>query len=320
MLKLDGVAVFVAIAETGSISAAARQLGQAKSVVSERLAELERTLGTRLMQRTTRKLSLTSDGLSFLPRAQRLLHEASQAIAEMAERRGSLAGPLRLSAPVSFGVLHLGPAIYAFLAENPGIELTLELDDRFVDVAADGYDAVLRHGPIVDGRLVAKRLATTRRILVASPAYLAQHGTPRCVADIEKHCGILYTNRDADWRFQAADAEWTIVRPRTALRVNNGIIMRDAAAAGLGITLLPTFFVHEQLASGVLCQIDIGVEAEGAELFLAYPRDRTVSAKILALIDSLRRSFGEPPYWDIRPPAHPPVSSATIDGCAAGTP
>jgi len=298
MLKLDGVAVFVAIAETGSISAAARRLGQAKSVVSEKLTELERTLGSRLMQRTTRKLSLTSDGHSFLPRAHRLLHEASAAVAEIAERRGSLTGPLRLSAPVSFGMLHLGPAIYAFLAEHTGIELTLELDDRFVDVAADGYDAVLRHGPIVDSRLVAKRLATTRRVLVASPEYLARHGVPICLSDIEKHRGILYTNREADWRFWAGDAG-VIVRPQAALRVNNGIVMREAAIAGLGITLLPTFFVHEQLASGTLRRLEIGVEAEGAELFLAYPRDRSVSAKILALVDSLRRSFGDPPYWNL---------------------
>lgn len=309
MLKLDGVAAFVAIAETGSISAAARRMGQAKSVVSERLAELERTLGTRLMQRSTRKLSLTNDGLSFLPRAHRLLHEASQAVAELAERRGSLVGPLRLSAPVSFGVLHLGSAIYAFLAEHPGIELTLELDDRFVDVAADGYDAVLRHGPIVDSRLVAKRLATTRRVLVASPAYLARHGVPLCVPELETHGGILYSNREADWRFRDAGG-WITVRPRTTLRVNNGIVMRDAALAGLGITLLPRFFVHEQLASGALRQLDIGVEAEGAELFLAYPRDRSVSAKIVALIDSLRRSFGDPPYWDAGGTQQPPEDSS----------
>jgi DNA-binding transcriptional LysR family regulator len=146
MMKLDGIAAFVATAEAGSISAAARRLGNAKSVVSERLAELERSLGTRLIQRTTRKLSLTEDGHTFLARAQRILFEASEAAAEMAERRGTLVGPLRISAPVGFGVLHLGPAIYRFLAAHPGIDLALELDDGFVDAAADGFDAVLRHG------------------------------------------------------------------------------------------------------------------------------------------------------------------------------
>jgi DNA-binding transcriptional LysR family regulator len=297
MIKLDGVAAFVATAEAGSISEAARRLGNAKSVVSERLAELERSLGTRLVQRTTRKLSLTQDGHIFLPRAQRILFEAVEASSEMAERRGTLVGPLRISAPVGFGVLHLGPAIYAFLAEHPGIDLTLELDDRFVDAAADGFDAVLRHGPVGDNRLVAKRLSTSRRILVASPCYLERNGTPTSLSDLGGHCGILYANRDADWRFSGRDG-WTVVRPRAALRVNNGLVMRDAAVAGLGLTLLPTFFIHAELAAGSLVPVDMGVEAEGADLYIAYPRDRSASVKIVALTDSLRRSFGDPPYWD----------------------
>ena len=297
MMKLDGVAAFVATAEAGSISEAARRLGNAKSVVSERLAELERALGTRLVQRTTRKLSLTQDGHTFLPRAQRILFEAAEASSEMAERRGTLVGPLRISAPVGFGVLHLGPAIYAFLAEHPGIDLTLELDDRFVDAAADGFDAVLRHGPVGDNRLVAKRLSTSRRVLVASPLYLERNGTPTSLSDLEGHCGIMYANRDADWRFSGPDG-WTVVRPRAALRVNNGLVMRDAAVAGLGITLLPTFFIHAELAAGSLVPVDLGVAAEGAELYIAYPRDRSASVKVVALTGSLRRSFGDPPYWD----------------------
>ena len=300
MMKLDGIAAFVATAEAGSISAAARRLGNAKSVVSERLAELERLLDTRLIQRTTRKLSLTEDGQTFLPRAQRILYEAAEGAAEMAARRGTLVGPLRLSAPVGFGVLHLGPAICRFLADHPGIDLTLELDDRFVDAAADGFDAVIRHGTIADTRLVAKRLATSQRILVASPAYLAQHGVPQSVADLEAHCGILYANRDADWRFASADG-WTVVRPRAALRVNNGLVMRDAARAGLGITLLPTFFAHADVATGALVRIDIGCAAEGAELYIAYPREHSASAKIAALTLSLKVAFGDPPYWDLPP-------------------
>lgn len=296
MIKLDGISAFATIVETGSISAAARRLGHAKSVISERLAELERTLGTRLIQRTTRKLSLTEDGHAFLPRAQRILREATEASAELAERRGTLTGPLRISAPVGFGILHLGPALYAFLKEHRGIDLMLELDDRFVDAAADGFDAVLRHGPVGDSRLVAKRLAISRRVLVAAPGYLSAHGTPGSVEEIERHCAILYSNRDADWRF-GGDGAWVVARPRAALRVNNGLVMRDAAIAGLGIALLPLFFVHEQLASSALQAIDVGPQAEGAELFIAYPRDRGASAKVLALVESLRASFGDLPYW-----------------------
>lgn len=298
MMKLEGVEAFVHTAEAGSISAASRRLSLAKSVVSERLAELERFLGARLIQRTTRKLSLTMNGQTFLPRAQRILREASEASAELAERSGTLAGPLRLSAPVGFGVLHLAPALCTFLAAHPGLDLTLELDDRFVDAAADGYDAVLRHGAVGDTRLIARRLATSRRLLVASPAYLAERGAPRSLAELESHSAILYSNRDVDWRFQISGG-WTAIRPRAALRVNNGLVMRDAAVGGLGIALLPSFFVHSELGQGRLVPIDVEAEAEGAELFLAYPRDHSASAKIRALADSLRKSFGDPPYWEV---------------------
>ena len=297
MMKLDGVAAFVAVAEAGSIVEAARRLGLSKSVVSERLAELERTLGARLLQRTTRKMSLTEDGAAFLERGRRIVREVTDGAAEMAERRGDLVGPLRISGPVTFGALHLGPAIYPFLKAYPRIELTLDLDDRFVDVAADGYDGVVRHGPIQDNRLVAKRLAPSRRVLVASPEYLAAFGEPRSIADLEGHRAILYTNREMDWRFVGPDGVAT-VRPPSGLRVNNGLIMRDAALAGLGITLLARFVINAELASGALRVIDIGAEPEGADVYLAYPRDRGPSAKILALVESLRRAFGDPPYWD----------------------
>jgi DNA-binding transcriptional LysR family regulator len=297
MMKFDGIAAFVTVVEAGSITAAARRLGVAKSVVSERLAELERAIDGRLVQRTTRRLSLTEDGQAFLPRARRLLGEAEAAVAELAERRGSLVGPLRISAPVSFGALHLGAALYPFLLANPRIELTLELDDRFVDIAAEGFDAVLRHGPVDDTRLVARRLALSRRVLVASPAYIGAHGAPASIAELENRQAILYANRESDWRFEAAGAA-VVVRPKAALRVNNGLIMRDAALAGLGITLLPAFMIHRELASGALRELDVGVRAEGADVYVAYPRERGASAKLVALIDALRKAIGDPPYWD----------------------
>src|SRR5271170_1979821 len=233
-MKLDGIATCVAVAEAGSISEAARRLRLSKSVVSERLAELERSAGTSLLHRTTRKLSLTEDGVAFLERAVRIVREVEDAAADLAERRGTLSGPLRISAPVTFGRMHLGPALYPFLAKHPRIELTLELDDRRVDAAADGFDAVVRHGPIVDSRLMAWRLAPSRRVLVASPNYLARYDIPRGVAELEGHRGIFYTNRGAaDWQFLKQDGSVT-VRAQPGLCVNNGDMMRDAAIAGLG--------------------------------------------------------------------------------------
>lgn len=301
MLKLESVAAFVAVAEARSISEAARRMELSKSVVSERLAELERTLGAKLLHRTTRKIAITEDGSAFYERAKRIVQEAADAVAVIAERRGRLAGPLRISAPVSFGALHLGPALYRFLEHNPGIELTLDLDDRFVNLLTDGYDAVVRHGPVVDEHVVVKRLAPSRRFLVAAPAYLEQFGEPKSVADLEQHKGIVFSHRGAaDWRFKAARQAVT-VRPHAVLRVNNGLVMRDAAVAGLGLALLPAYFIYEQLARAELTVLDVGAEAEGATLYLAYPEDHRGSAKIRALTEWLRNAFGNPPYWNVVP-------------------
>ncbi|MBN8943127.1 MAG: LysR family transcriptional regulator [Rhizobiales bacterium] len=304
-MKLDGIAAFVAVAEAGSISEAARRLNLAKSVVSERLAELERAVGTMLLHRTTRKLSLTEDGAAFRERAVRIMREVEDAAADLSERRGALTGPLRLSAPVTFGRMHLGPALYPFLAANPGIELTLDCDDRRVDAAADSYDAVVRHGPVADTRLVAWTLAPSRRRLVASPDYLDRHGRPASLADLNGHRGIFYTNRGvADWRFPGPEGAVT-VRAMVGLRVNNGDMMRDAAMAGLGIALLPTFIAGEAIAAGRLVVLPVGAEAEEEFIVMAHPEGRRPSAKLRALAEHLRRAFGRPPYWD-RIPARPP--------------
>jgi len=295
MLKLDGITGFVAIAEAGSISAAARRLALSKSVVSERLAELEQSLGAPLFHRTTRKLSLTEDGSAFLERALRITQEVREAADEMAERRGELRGPLRLSAPVTFGRMHLGPALYPFLAANPGIELTLELDDRRVDAAADGFDAVVRHGVLEDSRLVAWQLAPSQRRVVAAPAYLARHGRPTCVEDLASHRAIYYLNRGvSDWRFLGSGG---VARPVAALRVNNGDMMREAILAGLGLGLLPDFITGAELHAGRLVAVDVGATAARESLYVATPEGRRASAKLRAMVDSLRASFGDPPYW-----------------------
>lgn len=298
MLKLDGIATFVAIAEAGSLSEAARRLRLSKSVVSDRLAELERGLGTSLLHRSARKLTLTEDGAAFLARATRIAREVEDAAADMAERRGALVGPLRISAPVTFGRMHLGPAIYPFLASHPEIELTLDLDDRRVDAGSDSYDAVLRHGPIADSRLIVWTLAPSRRVLVASPDYLARHGSPGSMTELDGHRGIFYTNRGAgDWRFRGPQGT-TSVRGRPMLRVNNGDMMRDAALAGLGIALLPLFIAGVEISNERLRVVDIGVQPEAEFIYLAHPEGRRSSAKLRAVAECLRQAFGSPPYWE----------------------
>lgn len=298
MIRIEGIAAFVATVEHGSISGAARQLRLSKSVVSERLAELERSLGSALLHRTTRKLSLTEDGTAFLPRAQRITRDVTEAAADIAERRGTLAGPLRIAAPVTFGHMHLGPALYPFLKSHPDIRLTLDLDDRRIDVASSGHDAIIRQGVIDDTRLVVWKLAKSRRILTASAAYLAEHGTPTCFQDLRDYRGIFYTNRGAsDWHFRTEEGPVTI-QAKQALGVNNGDMIRDAVAAGLGIAMLPAFIAGPAIKAGKLVAIPLAIAPDEEWIYMAHSQGRDPSAKLRALRDHLKEAFGDPPYWD----------------------
>lgn len=299
MIRIEGIAAFVATVEHGSISGAARQLRLSKSVVSERLAELERSLGSALLHRTTRKLGLTEDGTAFLPRAQRIIRDVTEAAADIAERRGTLAGPLRIAAPVTFGHMHLGPALYPFLKEHPEIQLTLDLDDRRIDVASSGHDSIIRQGVIDDTRLVVWKLAKSRRILTASAAYLAEHGTPACIQDLRDHRGIFYTNRGAsDWHFRTEDGPLTI-QARQALGVNNGDMIRDAVAAGLGIAMLPVFIAGPAIRAGKLVAIPLDIAPDEEWIYMAHSQGRDPSAKLRALRDHLKAAFGDPPHWEV---------------------
>jgi DNA-binding transcriptional LysR family regulator len=298
MIRLEGIAAFITIVEGGSISEAARRLRLSKSVVSERLVELERSLGCTLLHRTTRKLSLTEDGAAFIDRAKSVTQELAEAVAVIAERKGTLSGPLRIAAPVTFGRLHLGPAVYGFLEAHPEITLTLDLDDRRIDAASSGHDAIIRHGTITDSRLIAWKLAESRRLLVASASYLARAGTPRHLADLEHHRGIFYTNRGiSDWRFHTSKGP-VVVGGHLALGVNNGDMMRDAAVHGLGLALLPAFIAGPAIKARELVEIPLDVQAESEFLYMAHQQGRNPSMKLRALADHLHTTFGNPPYWD----------------------
>ncbi|HEX4383735.1 MAG TPA: LysR substrate-binding domain-containing protein [Myxococcales bacterium] len=299
MLKLDSLAAFVSVFEGGSVNEGARRLGVSSSAVSERLSELERAVGVALLHRTTRAVSVTEEGKAFYERARRILQDLVEAEAEIAHRRGELQGPLRIAAPVSFGVLHLGPALCGFLGKHPKIDLTLDVEDKLVSLTGGGYDALIRHGPVLDEHVILKRLAQSRRFLVASPAYLKSSGTPKSVDELGQHRGIVYSIRGgADWRFKARRKVVTVRPERVVLRVNNGLLMRDAAVAGLGIALLPGYFIQAEVMRKKLVVIDVGAEPEGATLYIAYPYDRRGSAKVRALTQWLRNAFGAPAYWE----------------------
>jgi DNA-binding transcriptional LysR family regulator len=174
----------------------------------------------------------------------------------------------------------------------------LDIDDRRVDVSSEGYDAIVRNGPIVDSRLVVWKLSRSRRLLVASPDYLKRHGTPKTLNDLDGHKGIFYTNRGvSDWRFQTPDGA-IVVRASQVLGMNNGDMIRDAAVAGLGIALLPAFIAGPAVSEGLLAEIDVGYRPEAEFIYMAHPEGRNPSAKLRAVADHLRKTFGDPPYWD----------------------
>ena len=296
-MTLDGLVAFIAVANTGSFSEAARQLRLSKSTISERLTELERALGASLLQRNSRQLALTADGTAFLDRAKRIVAEADRAAEELARRRGEIAGPLRISAPRGFGDTHLGPALYSFMERFPEVTITAELDDRVGD-AAGGYDAIIRIAPGEMPKMPTETLTVSRRTLVAAPAYLAHFGRPQTIEDLARHKAIHYMDRNPDdWNFKTGN-ESIVARVAPRLRVTSCLAMRDAAIAGLGIASLPTFHSHEALRSGALEIIDIGTDPDLTPISIAYQNGAPPSARLTALIDHLKRAFGDPPYWD----------------------
>src|SRR3954470_22644090 len=201
-MKLDGVAAFVTVVKTGSISEAARHLRLSKSAVSERLTELERALDANLIQRNSRQLTLTEDGTAFLERAQRIVAEADAAASELANRRGEVAGPLRIACPRGFADTHLAAAIFSFMERYPEISATVDADDRMVD-AGGGLDAIIRISGNELPKLALETLTISRRYLVAAPAYLAQFGRPASVEELTKHKAIHYMERNPDdWSFR----------------------------------------------------------------------------------------------------------------------
>jgi len=303
-MKLDGVAAFVSVATTGSISEAARNLRLSKSAVSERLSELERALDANLIQRNSRQLALTEDGAAFLTRAKRIVAEAEEASNELARRRGAVAGPLRIACPRGFADTHLAAAIFSFLERYPDVSATVDADDRMVD-AAGGFDAIIRISGSELPKLAMEKITISRRYLVAAPSYLAQFGRPESVADLEKHNAIHYMERNPDdWSFRVAN-DLIVARVKPRLRVSSCLAMRDAAVAGLGIASLPTFHCADGVKSGALEILDVGVDEDITPITLAYQNGVQPSAKLAALIDHLKRAFGDPPYWDAGLPLNP---------------
>ena len=299
-LDLLDVGLFMRAAALANLSAAAREFGLSPAVASARIAGLERMLGARLLHRTTRRVSVTQEGEIFAAHARELLDAADAARASVGQAREHPHGRLRVTMPSSLGRQHISPLIPEFLRAYPGVSVDLRMTDQIVDLIDEGIDLAIRIGALKDSTLVAKKLASNRRVLCASPAYLAAHGTPRHPADLAGHeCVILADQRD--WSFVTPTGVID-VRVSGRLVTDNGEVIRDALAAGVGIGLKSTWSVAPLIASGELVTLlDDYPLAQTVAIWAVYPSRAFVPPKTLAFIDFLAAQFGEPPYWDIDP-------------------
>ena len=297
MLDLQQLASFVAVVNAGSFVGAADALGLSKAAVSRHVTDLEAQLGVRLLHRTTRRLSLTDDGQRFHVRATELLATAGELEADARSSSGEAAGVLRINAPLTFGNLHLAPLWSRFIAENPKVALDITLNDRVVDLVDEGYDLAVRITSLASSQLVSRRLATTRIVLCASPAYLATHGTPSHPHELARHEVISYaywTGGD-DWRFTGPEGE-ARVRVRSRIHTNSGDTCRIAALHGQGVILQPDFLVGDDLRRGELVElmpqwrsIELGIHA-------VYASRKHLPMKTRRLVDFLVAAFATPSW------------------------
>lgn len=299
-LDLTDVALFTRVCATRNLSAAGREFGLSPAASSARITQLERTLGARLLHRTTRQIALTQDGELFLERALTLLEAAEHARSSVGVAGSRPEGLLRMAASVSFGRQHIAPAIAPFLRQYPGIRLDLRLSDRMIDLASEGIDVAFRIGALKDSALVAKKLAPNHLVVCAAPGYLAEHGAPRHPEDLVRHeCLVLGSYHH--WRFhlKGDPAKVANIRVGGRLQSDNGEVLRDAAVDGLGIGLQSTWAVAPYLKSGQLVPLlrDFPI-ADEKVLWAVYLNRSFLPPKTQAAIDFFSARFGPKPYWD----------------------
>lgn len=294
--KFEDLRVLNAVVSTGGFAAAAEHLNIAKSAVSRRIRDLEDRLGARLFDRTTRRVRLTEAGRGFHERAVELIAELERAEEAASSASGELRGRIRVAAPVSFTTHCLAPAIGRFLDRHPAVTLSVDTDDRVVDLVRDGFDLAIRIARLPDSSLIARRLTTVRHACVASPSLLERLGTPQTPADLSRFPGVRYSNVDEAYYWTFADG--VVVSVSSRIDIANGEALREAAIAGLGIAVLPTFIIHDAVRRGALSIILEKHMKPPIAMYALYPSKRNQTARARAFIDFLVHDFGGEPYWD----------------------
>lgn len=299
MNLFEAMKVFVKVTETGSLSGAARILNLSNPSVTRHIADLEEYLGARLLNRSTRRLSLTDTGSAYLERCKQVLADLEQATLAAGMHAANPSGVLRINAPVSFSVNHLGGLLPLYAQRYPNVELDVTLSDRIVDLVEEGFDLAIRIGRLQNSSLVMRKLAPAHVLTCAAPAYLAQHGTPLHPDDLVRHTCLTYayTLRDNEWRLQR-DGKTHTVRVSGGLHCNNGDLLLAAAVGGMGVIRQPTFIIGDAIRDGRLVPILTDYHGDALAIHAVYPSRQHLSAKVRTFVDFLAQQFGEVPAWD----------------------
>jgi DNA-binding transcriptional LysR family regulator len=299
MEDLERMAIFARVVEGKSFSAAARRLNLSKSLVSKHITQLEKSIGSRLLNRTTRALSVTEAGAVFYEHCARIVEELEEAKLAVSRLQTTPRGMLRISAPVAFGRLHVASALPEFLMAHPELKIDMVTTDRFVDLAEEGYDVVVRIVGEPSPNLVARKLAPVNRRICATPDYFARHGVPQTPQDLERHNCLTYTyfNPQDPWRLRGPQGDIS-VRASGDLRLNDDDALSEAVLHGLGIALLPTFIIGKDIQTGRLQSVLSDYVPVERHIYAVYLPNRHLSAKVRAFIDFFLTRIGSEPYWD----------------------
>lgn len=299
MGQLEDIQAFVRVVEAGGIGHAAEQMGIAKSAVSRRLAELESRLGVTLINRTTRTQKLTETGEQYYKRSLQIINELTELNNITAYPECSLHGTLRVSAPLSFGLSQLTPALDSFIKEHPQLTLDVDFNDHQLDLIGGGFDLAFRIGDLDDSTLKARLICPIRFTVCASPQYLAEHGTPQHPDDLKNHNVLRYSLYGSNtWTFLDKDQQKHSVTTTPRIAANNGDYLSDMAVANHGIVITPTFISWQPLSLGELVPILEQYTLPPVNAYAVYPQSRQISRRTRLLIDFLVERFGNNPYWD----------------------
>lgn len=302
MERLAEMMTFARVVETRSFSAAARAMNTSKSLVSKQVSQLEEALGVRLLNRTTRSMSLTEIGTAYYEHCARIAQEIDAASATVTQLQAEPRGLLKITAPVIFASMHLAPALQTFLQQHPKVEVELNATDRVVDLVEEGCDLALRITDRPAPAMVARRIVPVRWATCAAPAYLERHGVPQTPHDLERHNCLVYHGLHSTshgWRYGGADGKEVMVPVGGNCRVNNSDVLHKMALHGMGIVLFPTYMVGQDIQAGRLREVLAGyVSYPHTQLYATYLPNRYLQPKVRAFIDHLLACFGPQPAWD----------------------